>query len=225
MYEVEATEFATIPDAFMHKNEVYWKGTAPEDFDIIKVRMALAAGKARIRTGSRFLGLGNRKASVPKWELRGISGSQGWVQTGQLPEGADFDAWWSGYKAGAAKCVFLDDSGPPIMLTPTLDGCTVVCLVLPNGSAWFAHYNLKDENKKGTLAQETMAAIAEAQFGSGVTVLSREQYNRLAKQRHIGSAIAVTVVGKRSGGTWSFWAQYREDKISGMQIRRVEMLA
>lgn len=216
-------EFCASPNTFLVHNEVYWRGGAPTDQDLIMARMSLVDGEqARIRTGSRFLGFGNAKASVPVYELKCFKGTN-WTPRGHLTEGENFEAQWSGYKGGEARLAVLPATGgPSIMLTPQLTGCTIVCALQPDGGAIFAHYNLKDHGAPGTLDDATMKAIAEAQFGTPDAVLSKGKYRTISKR---GGNLQVTVVGHRREGRWGFWAQYREDKVSGSQIRLVERLA
>lgn len=223
MYEKERDSFLNAPGAFMQTNEVIWLGGGPEDQDVIVVRMApMAHEHARIRTGSWFFGHGNRKKSVPKWSLRCVKGrNSGWTHSANLDPGVNIEAWWSGYKGGVGKVAELDNEGPDIMLTPDLTGCTVACRVYTDGSATFAHYNLKS-SPTTTLDKTGMVLQAQTDLGMGVTTLSREDYR--ARAKHAGADVWVTVVGKRSSGRWSFWAQYREGKSSGHQIRYVEML-
>jgi hypothetical protein len=60
--------FLQSPKDFMRSNIVFWQGHAPENQDVITVVMK-DAGTGRMRTGSKFLGMGNAKATIPKYVL------------------------------------------------------------------------------------------------------------------------------------------------------------
>jgi hypothetical protein len=129
---------------------------------------------------------------------------------------------WSGYKGGQGKTANLSGVGPGIMLTPQLTGCTVVCKSGLDGTANFSHYNLKNQNSLETLDDDSMRAVAGAQYGGGHSTLTKGDYRGRAK--HAGASVTVNVVGHRDHGNWKFWAQYVEYKTSGDQIRHVELL-
>lgn len=207
--------FLNDPADFLKYNEVFWLGGAPKDQAIIDVMMLDYEGPgARIRTGSRAFGKGNLKRTVPQFVLKVNDPSYG---------APIFQAHWSGYAAGLAKDAALANAGPNIMLTPELTGCTVVCAVAPNGSAQFSHYNLTKAGTAETLDMAGMQLHAAQTYGPGHTTLSKEEYRAEGKHSDV---VKVTVIGVRdTGNRWSFWAQFRESKASGQQIRLVRKLA
>lgn len=208
--------FRTNPHLFMGKNSIKWRGVAPRDQGIIDVTMVDAGNDARIRTGSKFMGLGNAKADAPKFELRLTNG-------GNVPQGSpSFEVYWSGYKAGQGCDADLPaDDGPDIMLTPEFSGCTAVCRSNSDGSGQFSHYNLMDVDGKSTLDSESMNAIAQAAYGGGHSTMTKEVQRSYGKHT---TAVCSTVVGIRRNGRWEFWAQHREIKNGKEQIRAVVRL-
>lgn len=208
--------FLTAPEQFMRSNVIRWAGASPENQAVIDVAMLDVAGTGRHRTGSKFLGLGNAKANASKFELR-----WGGNVNVPLPGGTPtFQVQWSGYKAGQGRDATLPVAGgPDIMLTPEFTGCTAVCRTNANGSGQFSHYNLM--NGANTLDDASMRAIADAQYGGGHTTLTKGDMRAHGKHTQ---GIRTTVVGFRRNGRWEFWAQLREDKASGEQIRAVVRL-
>ena len=200
----------------MRTNSIKWRGGAPENQTIIDVAMLDCAGIARIRTGSKFLGLGNAKATVSKFDLR-------WAGNVHypLPAGTPtFQVQWSGYKAGQGRDANLPAAGgPDLMLTPEFTGCTAVCRTNADGSAQFSHYNLMVG--ANTLPDDEMRAIADAAYGGGHSTMTKGDARAHGKHTE---AVCTTVVGIRRHGRWEFWAQFREGKQSGEQIRAVERL-
>lgn len=217
--QAQITLFCTAPNQFMRANSVRWRGFSPEDAQIIEVVLLDAAGQARIRTGSKFLGMGNAKASVPKFELRWANNPHNVI----APNPDRFSVQWSGYKAKQARGITLPAvGGPDLMLTPELTGCTVACRSNPDGSADFIHYNLRDPVRDGDTLDDTgMTAVAQTDLGVGSSILTKGDYRAVGKHTQ---SVSVTVVGIRAHGAWTFWAQYREDKASGEQIRAVRQL-
>lgn len=215
--QTERDTFLTDPVEFLKYNEVFWQGAGPKDQAEISVVMLNTGGVARIRTGSKFAGFGNAKRTVPQFALK-------WKDnpTPNYPPGAvGFMAHWSGYAASKAKDARLDNTGPAIMLTPELTGCTVVCAV-GDDSARFSHYNLTKEGGKETLDMADMKAVAAATYAGSHSTLSKEEYRSEGKH---SERVKVTVLGVRgTDGRWSFWGQFREDKASGQQIRLVRRL-
>jgi hypothetical protein len=214
--QAQINHFLNSPEQFLRSNSIKWRGSAPEDQCVIGVAMVDAAGTARMRTGSAFLGLGNAKADVPKFDLR-WDGNVNWP----LPPGTHtFQVQWSGYKAGQGRDADLPAAGgPDIMLTPEFTGCTAVCRTNRDGSARFSHYNLMAGVR--TLDDADMRAIADASYGGGHSTMTKGDMQARSKR---GGAVKATVVGIRRHGRWEFWVQYREDKASGEQIRAVERL-
>ncbi len=208
--------FLAHPEQFMRTNAIRWMGAGPENQAIIQVAMLDSAGNARIRTGSKFLGLGNEKANAAKFGLRWDSSPL----FALAPGTPTFPVQWSGYKAGQGRDAFLPAAGgPDIMLTPEFTGCTAVCRTNGDGSGQFSHYNLV--NGANTLDDEDMRAIADAQYGGGHSVMTKGDARAYGKHTQ---AVKTTVVGFRRNGRWEFWAQMREDKASGEQIRSVVRL-
>ena len=108
------------------------------------------------------------------------------------------------------------------MLTPEFTGCTAVCRTNANGSGQFSHYNLMSPtDAKSTLADGDMRAVADAAYGGGHSTLTKGDVRGYGKQ---SEAVKATVVGFRRAGRWEFWAQLRESKKSGEQIRAVVQL-
>lgn len=94
-----------------------------------------------------------------------------------------------------------------------------MCRAYGDGSANFSHYNLM--NGAATLDDADMRAIAEAEYGGGQATMTKGDMRGRSKR---GGAVVATVVGVRRNGGWEFWAQFREDKPSGEQIRSVERI-
>ncbi len=215
--QAQINHFLAAPEQFMRTNAIRWQGAAPEDQAIINVAMLDDAGPAaRIRTGSKFLGLGNAKANAAKFGLR-WDNSPLFV----LPVGAlTFPVQWSGYRAGQGRDADLPAvGGPSIMLTPEFTGCSAVCRTNADGSAQFSHYNMM--NGAATLDDDDMRAVAQAAYGGGQTTFTKGDARAFGKQ---SQNVRTTVVGLRRHGRWEFWAQLREDKASGQQIRAVVRL-
>lgn len=214
--QAQINQFIASPEQFLRAFSVRWRGGAPENQRIIDVGMFDRAGTARIRTGSKFLGIGNAKANTEMFELR-WNGNVNWP----FPPGTPtFQVHWSGYRAGQGRTATLPAAGgPDIMLTPEFTGCTAVCRSNPDGSANFSHYNLM--NGAATLDDADMRAIADAEYGGGHVTMTKGDMRGRNKR---DGAVAATLVGLRRNGAWEFWVQYREDKASGEQIRAVERL-
>ena len=213
----QINHFLAAPEQFMRTNSIRWAGGSPENQAIIDVAMLDVAGNARIRTGSRFLGMGNAKANASKFELR-----WGGNVNNPLPGGTPtFQVQWSGYRAGQGRDAALPAAGgPSIMLTPEFTGCTAVCRSNADGTGEFSHYNLM--NGANTLDDADMEAIAEAQYGGGQSTMTKGDMRAFGKH---SPGVRATVVGiRRAGGGWEFWAQLREGKASGEQIRAVVRL-
>jgi hypothetical protein len=214
--QAQINHFRTSPAQFMRTHSIKWRGGAPENQAIIDVAMVDLDGNARVRTGSRFLGWGNAKANAPKFELR-------WAGNVNqpLPAGTfTFQVQWSGYRAGQGRDASLPAAGgPDLMLTPEFTGCTAVCRTNADGSGQFSHYNLM--NGANTLDDADMRAIADASYGGGHTTMTKGDAR--ARGKHT-EAVCTTVVGFRRNGRWEFWAQFRESKASGEQIRSVEQI-
>jgi hypothetical protein len=66
-----------------------------------------------------------------------------------------------------------------------------------------------------------MRAIAGAAYGGGHATMTKGDVRAYGKQ---SEAVKATVVGFRRHGRWEFWAQLRESKASGEQIRAVVQL-
>jgi hypothetical protein len=219
--QAQIDAFRNAPDVFLRTNSVVWMGPAPENQAIINVFMQDALGaSARIRTGGRFLGLGNVKANADKFYLKWADNPNG----GALPGEPTFPAHWSGYKAGQGRDAILPAGmgGPNLMLTPEFTGCAAVGRVNADGSAQFSHYNLMSTTDPGmTLDDTEMRAIADAAYGGGHTTLTKGDVRAVGKH---SEAVKATVVGFRRLGRWEFWIQIRESKASGEQIRCVRPL-
>jgi|GEM_PF-1258546 len=214
--QAQIQHFIHDPEQFMRSHSIKWREAGPENQGIINVGMLDCAGMARVRTGSRFLGLGNAKIDVPKFDLR-----QDGLVARPLPPGTQtFPVHWSGYKAGQGRDADLPAvGGPDLMQTPEFTGCTAVCRTHADGSAQFSHYNLMAGAR--TLDEEDMRAIAQAAYGGGHSTMTKGDMRGHNKR---GGAVRATVVGVRRNRRWEFWVQYREDKASGEQIRAVERL-
>lgn len=222
--QAEFDQFINTPELFMATHAIAWVGVAPENQAVIFVVMGDVKGVARRRVGSRFLGFGNVKESVGKFDLR-------WCDSPlkPVPHGAPFvfQVQWSGYKAGQGRDAVLPAAGgPDIMLTPEFTGCTAVCRTLPNGTGEFSHYNLMTADGKSTLDDNAMRARADLAYGHGHTTLTKGDARAHGKH---STAVKTTVLGLRRHGRWEFWAQMREDKMredktTGEQIRAVVQL-
>ncbi len=217
--QAQIDHFINAPEQFMRTNSIKWRGPAPENQDIIDVAMLDCdgiEGIARIRTGSKFLGFGNAKATVSRFDLRWA----GNVLRPLDPGTPLFQVQWSGYKAGQGRDANLPAAGgPDVMLTPEFTGCTAVCRTNADGSALFSHYNYMDG--ANTLSDEGMRAIAQRDYGGGQTTMTKGDMRAYGKHTE---AVSTTVVGIRRNGRWEFWAQLRENKASGEQIRAVVRL-
>lgn len=214
--QAQINHFINNPEQFLRLNSLRWRGRAPDNQAVISVGMFDRAGTARVRTGSRLLGIGNAKADASMFELR-----WGGDVHRPFPQGTPmFQVQWSGYKAGQGRTATLPAAGgPDIMLTPEFTGCTAVCRGNGDGSANFSHYNLM--NGAATLDDADMRAIAQAEYGGGQATMTKGDMRGRSKR---GGAVVATVAGVRRNGGWEFWAQFREDKPSGEQIRSVERI-
>ncbi|MCP4541291.1 MAG: hypothetical protein GY832_29520 [Chloroflexi bacterium] len=201
------------PGVFMKQNMVMFKGTAPENQEVINVAM-LDAQKTGRRRSIRF----HRKVDANSYVLR-----HNQMDNYFIPKGSpNFNAVWSGYKGGESRTAQLPSvGGPDIMLTPMLSGCTVVCTMKNDGSAIFSHYNLKDHGSGQTLQGDTMRAIAISHHGRNHSALTKEDYYSVGKH---SESVTVCVVGFRKSGRWEFWAQYSEYKGDQYHIRRVQRI-
>ena len=215
------------PEAFLRQHAIRWAGKGPDTQQNITAAMidATADSQARVRTGSKFLGMGNVKANVSSFILRDTA-----YASGQLgaPGTLQFPAVWSGYAAGQARDANLPTvGGPDIMFTPEFTGCAAVCTVNPDGSARFSHYNLLQPGKPETLDAVQMRARAEETYDNGFHIMTKE--TQRAHGKAPVAAMRSTAVGFRRHGRWEFWVQHREVKPVGstgstIQIRAVVRL-
>jgi len=214
------------PEAFLKQHAIRWAGKGPDTQQNITAAIIDAAGdsQARVRTGSKFLGLGNAKANVSSFMLRDAAHASQLDAPGTL----QFPAVWSGYAAGEARDANLPTvGGPGIMFTPEFTGCAAVCTVNPDGSAMFSHYNLLKEGKAETLDAMQMRARAEETYDNGYHIMTKETQRAQGKAATPG--MRSTVIGFRRHGHWEFWVQHREVKAIGtsgntIQIRSVVRL-
>lgn len=212
------------PAAFLSCNAANMTGNvqlAPGESGTFKARRQ-PTFKVRYRTGSKFLGMGNAKATGDAWELRAHKPGDGTSSEEQL-----FEAIWSGYGGGlATHCTLGTGGGPDLMLTPRVDGCTLTFGPAAGGGVRFGHYNLKDG--AATLAGPQMAAAATNNYEGVVpAVFSKEFYYSKAKRETspaLGRRTFVNAVGVRKNGLWRFYVQYLESKGDGFQIRGVDEL-
>lgn len=215
------------PAAFLRAYAVKWAGKGPANQGPITAALCDGTGEsqARVRTGSKLVGLGNAKADVQTFILRDTNFPH-W----QIADAATltFPAVWSGYVAGqAANAVLPNAGGANIMLTPEFTGCTAVCHTNADGSANFSHYNLLKENGKETLDVAQMRAVADETYANGCILMTKESQRSYAKVATNG--VRSTVIGFRRNGRWEFWVQHRESKpvdsnTSSIQIRAVLQL-
>ena len=214
----EIIQFRADPNLFMRTNIVEWQGAGPEDQANIDVFM-VDSGAGRYRTGSKFLGLGNAKADAPKSRVKWANNPMNPAPAGT----ATFPAVWSGFKGLQGRQANLPAAGgPSIMFTPQLTGCTVVCKTNADGSAQFSHYNYRSVLDATQVDDDAnMVQRAQNDYGGGQSTLTKGDYRAVSKH---GGNLTVTVVGVRKNGRWEFWAQYLEDKASGLQIRDVRKL-
>jgi hypothetical protein len=218
--QAQINHFCAHPEQFMKCNAIKWLGKGPEDQAIIDVAMFDETGqKARVRTGSKALGLGNAKADADKFILKWANNPSNPVHPGTFT----FKAHWSGYKAGQGRDANLPSAGgPDIMLTPEFTGCTAVCRTNAGGDAQFSHYNLMSTaDPTTTLDDDSMRAVASKAYGGGHSTMTKGDVRAYGKH---SEAVRATVVGYRRAGRWEFWAQLRESKASGEQIRAVVQL-
>jgi hypothetical protein len=222
------TDFTANPPAYMEQHHLRYRGGGPSTQGGTKAKFGLVPiDKAcRYRTGSVFLGAGNKKEDGACEHVRWQGANHHELAN---PGVGYFDAWWSGYKGGLAiHCDLPSAGGPDIMLTPELTGCTVVWVVKGDGSARFSHYNLKDGGGKLTLDDTSMIARAREDYDDNANMgsLSKGYYYGLAKHEQPSGGYAATgsILGWRQGGRWSFWAQFIEDKNGVSQIRKVQEL-
>ena len=212
------------PEAFLRQHALRWAGKGPDTQQVITAALIDASGdsQARIRTGSKFLGLGNAKANVSSFMLRDAAHAGGHLG---IPGTLQFPAVWSGYAAGEARDANLPNAGgPDIMFTPEFTGCAAVCTVNHDGSAMFSHYNLLQPGKAETLDAVQMRARAEETYDNGFAIMTKETQRAQGKATVPG--MRSTVVGFRNHGRWEFWVQHREVKAVGntgntIQIRSV----
>ena len=211
-------QFVNAPHQFMRAYLVAWRGAAPEDQQNIQVVMR-NWGTGRRRTGAVFLGMGNAKETVDRFELRWADDPYNGAQPGEH----QFSAVWSGYKGRQARIAQLGQAGgPSLMLTPELTGCAVVRAFADDGSARFGHYNLVKPGTDTVQDDDDMRQAIDQDFaGAAHATMTKGDYRARGKR---SDAVRVTVVGHRVGTQWRFWAQYREDKPSGQQLRHVELL-
>lgn len=213
-------DFLNNPPKFMRNNHVRYCGVYPQQAGVshafVLLRVAGAARRKRL-----FLGMDTGKTDAGVFEIRVATGGN--ISPGAVNLGT-FNAIWSGYQARAAVRCDLTPQGDGIMLTPELTGCTVVCAPQPSGDAAFSHYNLRDPNDDSrTMDAAGVLAYASADYqGSDYGVLPKEAY--YAKAPGAGSRPRATVIGWRSGGQWTFWTQYVEEKGGVFQIRDVQQL-
>jgi len=107
------------------------------------------------------------------------------------------------------------------MLTPEFTGCTAVCRTNAGGDAQFSHYNLMSTaDPTTTLDDDSMRAVASKAYGGGHSTMTKGDVRAYGKH---SEAVRATVVGYRRAGRWEFWAQLRESKASGEQIRAVTL--
>ena len=194
---------------------------APVDF---QVRVPQFPSRVRYRTGSRFLGRGNAKATGLQYEARKWDE---WCVENDTSE--KVRVVWSGYAAGAPTHCQLDaDGGPDIMFTPRLDGCSLTWGPLGGGTS-FGHYNLLTDDKSGTVDQPDMVAEGQRQFGGdNFGIISKETYFNKAKRVSATTGDRRTMAsafGVRRGGIWKFYMQYMETEADGtLQLREAEEL-
>ncbi len=214
--QANVNAFINVPANFLKKNVVWWRGKAPDDQ--ANIQAAMLDSGTQVRRKTSIMG---RKVDGDNFELR--LSTPGALN---IPPGSPvFAAVWSGYAGNTAKTASLPAvSGPDIMLTAQLTGCTAVARVNGDGSADFSHYNLKVG--ASTLDAADMNAIAEAHFGGGQTTLTKEAMRETGKH---SDAVTANVVGVRKLGRWAFYAQMVESKAVGntgttWQIREVRKL-
>lgn len=210
--QADANSFSDNPARFMKTNLITTLGTTPVAQTVVTVAMEDVFYGGEINPGRRRTVL-RTKVNTMRYQLRIL-------KVGNAGGAATFQALWSGYVSGGGSTASLPAAGGPnIMLTPELTGCAVVARTNPDGSADFSHYNLVDG--AATLSQPDMEAIAQAQYGGGQSVLTKETYRR-------GNVNAFdlkcNVVGFRRNGSWEFWCQFQESKNSGLQLREVRRL-
>jgi len=221
-----ANQLAESPGNFLKKNAVKWTGSYPADQQIITVALTESGPIAQTDIiGRRRTSILRRKVSTPFYYLVHVANGNPYWEMARGSNPPTFQVVWSGFQAGqAVQATLPAHGGPGIMLTPTLSGCSVVCVPNKDGtsSAKFSHYNLMDSRGERTLSSRRMQMKAYREYGSTKhRVLSKETYDKEAK--HIPEC-EVTVIGHRKGERWHFWAQYLEDKGTGMQIRRVHKI-
>ena len=90
------------PETFLRQHAIRWAGKGPDQQANITAALIDGGGEsqARVRTGSKILGFGNKKASVSSFILRDTQFANG--QDG-APGTLTFPAVWSGYAAGQAR--------------------------------------------------------------------------------------------------------------------------
>jgi hypothetical protein len=177
----------------------------------------------RYRTGSKFAGMGNSKATGVHLEAR--------LWDAWSAENADserVEGVWSGYGIGLpTHCTLPNAGGPDIMFTPRLDGCSLTWGALGGGTV-FGHYNLLTDDKTGTVARADMKQAGTDHFGDQpFGIISKETYFNQAKRNDPTTGDKRTTAnafGVRHGTAWHFYIQYIETKPAGLQIRGVEEL-
>jgi len=220
------TELALLvsdPAAFMRAYAVRWAGKGPDNQAPITAALIDGTGdsQARVRTGSKFLGVGNAKADAKSFILRDTNFPHWQIDD---PATLTFPAVWSGYVAGqAANAVLPNAGGANIMLTPEFTGCAAVCHTNADGSATFSHYNLLKENGKETLDIAQMRAAAEGTYDNGFILMTKESQRGFAKVATNG--VRSTVIGFRRHGFWEFWVQHRESKPVDANTTRIQVRA
>lgn len=217
----ELQDFLSNPPKFMRNNHVRYCGVYPPHPGVSCSFVLLRVGNGAARKKRVFLGMELGKADAGVFEIRIAVGGN--ISSAAQNLG-NFNAIWSGYKAkGAFRCD-LTDQGDDIMLTPELTGCTVVCAPRPNGGAAFSHYNMRDpaDDNRTMDAAGVLDQAAKDYAGDEYGVLPKEAY--YVKAPGADSRPRATVIGWRTGGEWTFWTQYVEEKNGVFQIRDVQRL-
>lgn len=95
----------------------------------------------------------------------------------------------------------LDHTGPAVMLTAKLTGCTFVARAAPGGAIEVTHMQP---------SQETGLALNQRMQGGG-----RMAYGRL---RYAYDTRSINIIGVRSGGRWRIWAQKLNKNATPLRI-------
>lgn len=222
-------KFLSNPPLFMQRNHIVFTGAGPlasgdgggtHEFALINARQ-----KTRYRSGV-FLGIPlGPKADAGAYRVRATNAGHSDLQADDAER---FEAIWSGYRAKQAVQCQLGPTGPAIMLTPELTGCTVAFTSNPDGTALFSHYNLMQPGDRNTRPAAGMLGRTLIDFPDPgrVGVISKEHYHRKGHHPNAENecATVATVVGWRQNGVWTFWVQYVEKHQGVAQIRRVRRL-